>query len=184
MQLVALSGSPSARSRSAWLLQLAQTRLEAVVRQASTLPLRELPAQALLAADVQHPAIQAALRSVAQAGVVLVATPIYKAAYSGLLKTFLDLLPAEALRDKIVLPLATGGSSAHLLALDYALKQVLCALGARSILDSVFAADAQLVAHEAGGFVPDAVLLQRLDRALAPLLQRTAPTAELLRCSA
>jgi FMN reductase len=184
MQLVALSGSPSARSRSAWLLQLAQTRLEAVVRQASTLPLRELPAQALLAADVQHPAIQAALRSVAQADVVLVATPIYKAAYSGLLKTFLDLLPSDALRDKIVLPLATGGSSAHLLALDYALKPVLCALGARSILDSVFAADAQLVAHESGGFVPDAALLRRLDRALAPLLQRTVLQPELLRCSA
>ncbi|HYN58895.1 MAG TPA: NADPH-dependent FMN reductase [Rubrivivax sp.] len=184
MQLVALSGSPSARSRSAWLLQLAQTRLEAVVRQASTLTLRDLPAQPLLAADAQHPAIQAALQSVAQADVVLVATPIYKAAYSGLLKTFLDLLPAEALRDKIVLPLATGGSSAHLLALDYALKPVLCALGARSILDGVFAADAQLVAHEAGGYVPDAALLRRLDRALAPLLERAAPRPEPLRCSA
>ncbi len=184
MQLVALSGSPSARSRSAWLLQLAQTRLESVVRQASTFALRDLPARPLLAAEAQHPAIQAALQSVARADLVLVSTPIYKAAYSGLLKTFLDLLPTEALRDKIVLPLATGGSSAHLLALDYALKPVLCALGARSILDSVFAADAQLAAHEAGGFVPDAALLRRLDRALAPLLERTAPRPEPLRCSA
>ena len=56
---------------------------------------------------------------------VIVATPIYKAAYSGLLKVFLDLLPAEALRGKTVLPLASGGSVAHLLALDYALKPVL-----------------------------------------------------------
>jgi FMN reductase len=44
MQLVALSGSPSARSRSAWLLQLAQTRLESVVHRSSTLALRDLQA--------------------------------------------------------------------------------------------------------------------------------------------
>jgi FMN reductase len=184
MQLVALSGSPSARSRSAWLLQLAQTRLEAVVSHASTIALRELPAQPLLTADAQHPAILAALQSVARADVVLVATPIYKAAYSGLLKTFLDLLPAEALRDKTVLPLATGGSASHLLALDYALKPVLGALGARSLLDSVFAADAQLVPHGAGGFVPDVALLQRLDRALVPLLERGEMRPEPWRCSA
>lgn len=184
MQLVAISGSPSARSRSAWLLQLAQTRLESVLRQAATVVLRDLPPQALLAADAQQPAVHAAVQALARADVVLVATPIYKAAYSGLLKTFLDLLPADALRGKTVLPLATGGSTAHLLALDYALNPVLYALGARHILDSVFAADAQLPPHEAGGFVPDASLVQRLDRALQPLLEPVAATEPAWRCSA
>jgi FMN reductase len=184
MHLVAISGSPSARSRSAWLLQLAQTRLESLLQQSQTINLRELPAQALLGAAVQQPAIDAALQALQRADVVLIATPIYKAAYSGLLKTFLDLLPGDALRDKTVLPLATGGSVAHMLALDYALKPVLGALGARDILDAVFAADAQLQPHEAGGFVPDAALLQRLDRALRPLLQRRSLPAQALRCSA
>jgi FMN reductase len=184
MHLVSLSGSPSARSRSAWLAQLAQTRLEARLRSADTLALRDLPAQPLLAADVRHPAIAAALQSLQRADLVLVATPIYKAAYSGLLKSFLDLLPPDALRGKTVLPLATGGSPAHMLALDYALKPVLGALGARDLLDGVFAADAQLPAHEAGGFVPDAALLQRLDRALQPLLACHAATEPVLRCSA
>lgn len=59
------------------------------------------------------------------------AIPIYKAAYSGLLKTFLDLLPQHAFAGKPVLPLATGGSPAHVLALDYALRPVLTALGAQ-----------------------------------------------------
>ena len=68
-----------------------------------------------------------------------------------------------------VLPLATGGSLAHFLALDYALKPVLAALGARDILDGVYATDAQLAPHESGGFVPDAVLVERLERALQPL---------------
>lgn len=83
----------------------------------------------LLHAQFEHPLIRQALAEVAQAHVVLIATPIYKAAYSGVLKAFLDLLPQDALRGKTVLPLATGGSIAHLLALDYALKPVLSALG-------------------------------------------------------
>src|SRR5256885_12419558 len=41
---------------------------------------------------------------------VVVATPIYKASYSGVLKSFLDLLPQFGLAGKVVLPLATGGT--------------------------------------------------------------------------
>ena len=163
--IVAISGSPSARSRSAALLQLALMSLEADSASQQLISVRELPAVALLTADFQNPEIRAASDAVAQADLVIVATPIYKAAYSGLLKTFLDLLPQDALRGKTVLPLATGGSPAHLLALDYTLKPVLAALGARHVLDGVFATDLQLQAHESG-FVPDATLLERLDRAL------------------
>jgi FMN reductase len=169
MNIVGISGSPSARSRSGWLLQLALTRLEGVAATHGVVAVRELDAVPLLAADARAEGIRAALGKVAAADLLVVATPIYKAAYSGLLKLFLDLLPQDALRGKTVLPLATGGSLAHLLALDYALKPVLSALGARDILDGVFAIDAQLVPHEAGGYVPDDVLLERLDRALEPL---------------
>ncbi len=119
-----------------------------------------------------------------RADLVVVATPIYKAAYSGLIKTFLDLLPSDALRGKTVLPLATGGSASHLLALDYALKPVLSALGARDILDGVFAVDAQLTPHESGGYVPDAALVERLDRALQPLTGTRVSVRLDLRCSA
>jgi FMN reductase len=175
MHITALSGSPSDRSRSAWLTQLALTRLESLATRSEAVALRDLPPGALLAADAAEPAVASAVRAVAQAGVVIVGTPIYKAAYSGLLKVFLDLLPPDALRGKIVLPLATGGSAAHLLALDYALKPVLSALGARTVLDAVFATDAQLPRHEAGGFVPDAEVLARLDRAIAPLLPQPLP---------
>jgi FMN reductase len=184
MQVVGISGSPSARSRSACLVQLALTRLEGIAHPSSTVAVRDLAAQALLAGDVQQPSIRAALDTVARADLVILSTPIYKAAYSGLLKTFLDLLPSDALRDKTVLPLATGGSAAHMLARDYTLMPVLYALGARDILDSVFAADAQLTAHEAGGYVPDAALVQRLDRSLQPLLGRVSAETSAWRCSA
>jgi FMN reductase len=137
-----------------------------------------------MAADLRHRDIRAALDAVARADLIVVATPIYKAAYSGLLKAFLDLLPRDALRGKKVLPMSTGGSLSHLLALDYALKPVLSALGARDILDGVFAVDAQLPPHESGGYVPDAALVERLDRALLPLTGTRAPTSLDVRCSA
>ena len=183
MNVVSISGSPSQRSRSTWLMQLALTRLEGIAATSTVILVRDLNATALLGADTQQPDIRSAAEAIAQADLLIVATPIYKAAYSGLLKTFLDLLPMEALRGKTVLPLATGGSSAHLLAMDYALKPVLSALGARDILDGVFAVDAQLVSHESGAYVPDASLVQRLDRALQPLLGTREPLAvPALRC--
>jgi FMN reductase len=183
MHITSISGSPTERSRSAWLTQFALTRLEGMATRSHHIAVRELPAAALVAADAQDPAVAAAVAAVAGADVVIIGTPIYKAAYAGLLKLFLDLLPPEALRGKTVLPLATGGSAAHLLALDYALKPVLSALGARHVLDAVFATDAQLQRHEAGGFVPEADLVARLDRAVAPLMPRSPTAAAVLtRC--
>jgi FMN reductase len=182
MNIVGISGSPSARSRSAWLLQLALTRLEASASASTSLQLRDLPADALLSADARHPLLHVALQRVAQAQVVVVATPVYKAAYSGLLKVFFDLLPTDALADKTVLPLATGGSAGHQLALDYTLRPLLAAVGARHVLDSVFATDAQLTPHESGGYVPGAELLARLERALQPV--RLQPLPEAGRCTA
>jgi len=172
MKIVGIQGSPSASSRSAGLLALAQSRLQGVASSVHTIAVRELPAQALLNAQFDHPLIRQALAEVAQAQVVLIATPIYKAAYSGVLKSFLDLLPQDALRGKTVLPLATGGSIAHLLALDYALKPVLSALGARDILDPVFATDAQITRHETLGYSPLPEVVARVEAALQILIDR------------
>jgi len=173
MKIVGILGSPSVASRSNSLLQLAQARLQSVASRSHTISIRDLPAEALLHAQFDHPLIQQALQEVAQAQVVLVSTPIYKAAYSGLLKAFLDLLPQDGLRDKTVLPLATGGSIAHLLALDYALKPVLSALGARDILDPVFATDPQIPKHETQGYLPSPDVQERVRRSLQTLVDRS-----------
>ena len=96
-----------------------------------------------------------ATRRVAHADVVVVATPVYKAAYSGVLKVFLDLLPQFALRDKVVLPLATGGSSAHVLAVDYALRPVLASLAASSITPGWFVLASQVNVFDDGEVLLD-----------------------------
>jgi FMN reductase len=92
---------------------------------------------------------------VADADAVVIATPVYKASFSGLLKVFLDLLPQDGLAGKLVLPLATGGSQSHMLALDYALRPVLHALDARHVLTSIYATSPQLVWNEGSGLAVD-----------------------------
>ena len=164
-----IAGSPSAPSRSTALLDEVAARLAR--RDIETLPLavRELPAGALLAADVSQPAISRSVDALAAAPAVVVATPVYKAAYSGLLKAFLDLLPHGALKGKAVLPLATGGSPHHMLALDYALRPVLQSLGARHILPGVYASDAQVALTPEGAYQLQAELAGRLADAVQAL---------------
>lgn len=139
--ILTVSASPSPRSKTAGVRVLVDEHLTALGHSVESLDVRDLPAAALLAADVRDPAIAAAVEAFDRAHGVVVATPVFKASYSGLLKTLLDLLPQRALADKVVLPLATGGSLAHVLVLDYALRPVLTALGSPHIVQGHFLLD-------------------------------------------
>jgi NAD(P)H-dependent FMN reductase len=109
MNILLLAGSPSMPSRSTRLLQHVGDKLALLGHRHAQLQVRDLPAQALLHADFTHPDILAAQAQLAQADAIVISTPVYKAAYSGILKAFLDLLPQDGLDGKLVLPLATGG---------------------------------------------------------------------------
>lgn len=170
MSVLLIAGSPSERSRSAALLNRVGQQLTRRGAQVESLLIRDLSPQALLLADFNHPSVVAATQQVERAQAIVVATPVYKAAYSGVLKVLLDLLPQTAFKGKTVLPLATGGSPHHMLALDYALRPVLQSLGARHILPGVYATDAQvtLTPEEAYLIHPD--IEARLDEAAATLV--------------
>ncbi|HEV7814750.1 MAG TPA: NADPH-dependent FMN reductase [Janthinobacterium sp.] len=144
MSILLLGGSPSLPSSSSRLLLHIGDKLALQGHRHSKLQVRDLPAQALLHADFSDPALKRALALVAEADAVVISTPVYKAAYTGLLKAFLDLLPQDGLAGKLVLPIATGGSQSHMLALDYALRPVLAALSARHVLASIYATPDQL----------------------------------------
>lgn len=145
MTILLLGGSPSDPSSSSRLLRHVGDKLALQGHRHSTLSVRDLPAHALLRADFKDPAILQALAIVAAADAVVIATPVYKASCSGILKAFLDLLPQDGLAGKIILPVATGGSQSHMLALDYALRPILAALDARHVLTSIYATSEQLV---------------------------------------
>jgi len=148
MRIVTLAGSPRFPSRSSALLEYVREKLSAVNVEVCHWHLQNFEPEDLLYARFDSPALHAFNEQLASADGLIVATPVYKAAYSGALKTLLDLLPERALEGKVVLPLATGGTVAHMLAVDYALKPVLSALKAQEILHGVFADDAQVLDYE------------------------------------
>lgn len=178
MSVLLIAGSPSERSRSAALLDAVAQRLEVRGVQVERLLIRDLSPQALILADFGHPTISHAIGRVAHADVVVIATPVYKAAYSGVLKVFLDLLPQTGLQGKTVLPLATGGSPNHMLALDYALRPVLQSLSAKHILPGIYATDAQVAVTESGAYEVNAEIGLRLDEAVDTLVRDVLPAAE------
>ncbi len=134
----AISGSPSSKSRTALVAQHVLGLLRTENLETRFLSVRDLPAEALLRGNIQESQIAEALAAVEQASGIVFATSIFKAAYSGLLKCMLDILPQFALAGKAILPIATGGSVAHVLALDYGLRPVLRSMGARHIVQSHF----------------------------------------------
>lgn len=173
MSVLLIGGSPSERSRSAALLDSVSQHLAARGTLVERLQIRDLSPQALLLADVGHRTISQAVDLVARARVLVVATPVYKAAYSGVLKVFLDLLPQTALKGKTVLPLATGGSPHHMLALDYALRPVLQSLGAKHILPGIYATDAQVTSIPEGAYLVGPEITSRIDEAVNVLITET-----------
>ncbi|MFE3826565.1 NADPH-dependent FMN reductase [Streptomyces sp. NPDC059092] len=148
--ILSVSGSPSATSRTARLLCHLDDRLRHQGHDVTSLEVRSLPAEALLGADFRHPAVVEATALFERVDGVVIGTPVYKAAYSGLLKSLLDLLPQYALAGKTVLPLATGGSTAHVLAIDYALRPVLSSMGASHIVPGWFTLDKDITVGDDG----------------------------------
>ncbi|KRP63152.1 NADPH-dependent FMN reductase [Pseudomonas trivialis] len=148
MLVVTLGGSPSQRSRSGVLLEKTRQWLQDKGVEVVSYQVRDFPAEDLLHARFDSPKVIDLLQQVANADGLVIATPVYKASFSGALKTVLDLLPERALAHKVVLPMATGGSIAHMLAVDYALKPVLSALKAQELLHGIFAEDSQIAYGE------------------------------------
>ena len=169
MSILLLGGSPQLPSSSSRLLLHIGEQLALQGHSYAKLHVRDLPARALLLADYDDAAIARAVRAVADADAIVIATPIYKAAYTGLLKAFLDLLPQDGLAGKLVLPLATGGGHAHTLALDYALRPVLHALGAKQVLTSIYANAQQLDWHAERGLSLDAPIAARVKAGIEEL---------------
>ena len=167
MLVVTLGGSPSQRSRSGVLLDHAKRWLNQQGVEVVSYQVRDFPAEDLLHARFDSPKIIDLLQQIENADGLVIATPVYKASFSGALKTVLDLLPERALSHKVVLPIATGGSIAHMLAVDYALKPVLSALKAQEMLQGIFAEDSQIAYGEGSAqaqLVP--VLEHRLQESL------------------
>ncbi|MET0432725.1 MAG: NAD(P)H-dependent oxidoreductase [Cellulomonas sp.] len=175
--VVAVSGNPRAGSRTLGAARAAAERLAALT---SADPATATPVEvvdlATLAGELlapAHPAADAALARVAAADVAVVATPVYKASYTGLLKAFLDLYGPDGLAGVVAVPLVVSGNPAHALAGEVHLRPVLVELGAVVPARSLTVTEAQLADL-------DPALDAWLSRAAAPLRRALglAPAAE------
>ena len=169
--ILAIAGSPSHPSRTYGILLYTAKLLEQEGLHVDIISARDLPAEDLVFGRYDSPALEQPKALLAKADAVIISTPIYKAAYTGVLKAFLDLLPQKSLSGKVVLPIATGGTIAHLLAIEYALKPVLSELGARHILSTVYAVDKQLERLADGSVQPDEEIDLRLKEVIKELIK-------------
>lgn len=85
-------------------------------------------------------ALAAAQEAVAAADGLIVVTPVFSASYSGLFKSFFDVLEPETLAGKPVLIAATGGTARHSLVLEHALRPLFAYLKAVVVPTGVYAA--------------------------------------------
>jgi FMN reductase len=108
------------------------------------------------------------LDAVASADAVVLATPVYRATYTGVLKNLLDLLPVETLNGKPVAIVAMGATDHHHLGADWHLRAVLAWFGALVAPTSVYLTSADFNAG-----VPGERAERALDQVLAGLLALT-----------
>ncbi|MFC1410001.1 FMN reductase [Streptacidiphilus sp. N1-12] len=85
-------------------------------------------------------ALREAVATVTDADAVIAVTPVFSASYSGLFKSFIDVIDNTALVGKPVLIAATGGTARHSLVLDHALRPLFSYLRAVVVPTGVYAA--------------------------------------------
>ena len=165
---------PSSTRLLADSLGAATQRALAALGQESSVDVIELRDLAHLVTDNQLTgfptgALADAIRRVAGADAVIAVTPVFSASYSGLFKSFFDVLDDGVLEGKPVLVAATAGTARHSLVLDFAMRPLFAYLRADVVPTGVFAASSDF---GAGSAVTGGSLSARIDRAAGELADK------------
>jgi FMN reductase len=148
LQIVTVVGNPRPGSRTHTLAQTLADELGAVLPESkvSGVDLAILGYRVLDPADADA---AAAVAQVLEADILIVASPTYKATYSGLLKAFLDRLGTGSLAGKRAIPVLLGGAPNHQLAVDVHFTPLLLELGAAVPVRGLFVLEADVPAFAA-----------------------------------
>jgi FMN reductase len=157
------------RLASATVRELAVRGIEATV---DTIELRDYAHDITnnLLTGFAPPALEAAINTVVSSDALIAVTPIFSTSYSGLFKSFIDVLDPDALTGKPVLIGANAGTPRHSLAIDYAIRPLFAYLHADAISTGVFAASSDWGAQGDGV----ASLGDRIDKAARELADTIA----------
>lgn len=146
--IVVLSAGLGVPSSSRLLADQISAASERLARSAGIEPLVTTFELRDLAVDIANnfvtgyaaPNLAEAIAAVERADAIIAVTPVFSSSYSGLFKSFIDVLDPHALEDKLVLLGATGGSARHSLVIDYAMRPLFSYLRTRIVATGVFAA--------------------------------------------
>lgn len=171
--IVIISGTTSYESRTTTILNYLSQKVKQdglAVREISVL---EIDPAVLIHGKYEDSSVVEIIDSLKKAKGIIIASPVYKASYTGALKALFDLLPQDILKDKPIYPLMIGGIQAHLLAIDYALKPLLAALQAQIILRGVYLTDSDVDKLNNVNPIKDVKLEERVNEQLGEFLLLT-----------
>lgn len=114
--------------------------------------------------------LASAIETLRAADALIAVTPVFSASYSGLFKTFFDVLEPDLLAGMPVLMAATGGTARHSMVLDHALRPLFSYLKALPVPTGVYAAT------EDFGNTTDGALARRIERAATELANAVTAT--------
>jgi FMN reductase len=182
LRIAVVSGGLSQPSST----RLLADRLAEAVRRGLTGHSREVAFDYVELRELAHPiadnlvtgfpgtALRTAVDTVTSADAVIAVTPVFSGSYSGLFKSFFDVIDNTALTGKPVLIAATGGTARHSLVLDHALRPLFSYLRAVVLPTGVYAASED---WGTGGSPRSEGLPTRITRAAAELSALLAPVA-------
>lgn len=125
LRVVVVNGSPNERSKTMGLADLVTSRLKDLL----PVELHRVDVYRLghgftgaATREEVSPEVEHRIRLVEQADLLIAATPVFRASYSGMFKHFFDLVDQYGLANKPVVLVATGGSDRHALVIEHALR--------------------------------------------------------------
>lgn len=165
LKVVAVSGSVQQPSRTLVLLKaLVGGLAQQLPIELHLIELSEVGPQfagVLRRADLPA-AVEADLQAIESADLLIAASPVYRASYTGLFKHLFDFVHHEALQNVPVLLAATGGSDRHALIIDHQLRPLFGFFQALSLPIGVYAAEADFAHYQ----IASPQLLERIERAV------------------
>ncbi|MFL9610097.1 NADPH-dependent FMN reductase [Methylobacillus sp. Pita2] len=150
-KIVGISGSLSQPSRTRALVEeIAASASHQLHAPAEVIDIAEFAA--ILGSTVSYgnfpPELTEIYKKVQEADLLVIASPVYKASYTGLLKHFFDLLDPKALVGKVAILAATGGSDQHAMVVDYQLRTLASFFNVYTTPTAIYAKDTEFAHYQ------------------------------------
>ncbi|MCU1345404.1 MAG: NADPH-dependent reductase [Acidimicrobiia bacterium] len=144
LRVAVIVGNPKPGSRTSSVAQAVAASAARLADSPVEVAVIELANLASELFDWSSERVRAAVQLVLASQVVIVASPVYKATYTGLLKAFLDHFQAGSLSEVVAIPVMVGAAPQHALAIEVHLRPLLAELGAPTPAPSLFILEKQI----------------------------------------